>query len=78
MPTPLDLLLDPLTLSVIAIFAGLALWEAIFPARALAPRARLAHQGLVSVRRLHGDFFLPAVSVGRLARTIPALRPVGA
>jgi len=39
MPTPLDLLLDPLTLSVIAIFAILALWEAIFPARAL-PRVR--------------------------------------
>jgi sterol desaturase/sphingolipid hydroxylase (fatty acid hydroxylase superfamily) len=39
MPTPLELLLDPLTLSVIAIFAGLALWEAMFPARPL-PRVR--------------------------------------
>ena len=39
MPTPLELLLDPLTLSVIAIFAGLALWEALFPARPL-PRVR--------------------------------------
>lgn len=39
MPTPLELLLDPLTLSVIAIFAVLALWEAMFPAREL-PRVR--------------------------------------
>ncbi len=47
------------------------------PGARAAPRARLAHQGLVSLRRLHGHFFLPAVSVGRLARTVPALRPVG-
>jgi sterol desaturase/sphingolipid hydroxylase (fatty acid hydroxylase superfamily) len=40
MPSPLELLLDPLTLSVIAIFSGLALWEAVFPARRL-PRVRL-------------------------------------
>ena len=39
MPTPLELLLDPLTLSVIGIFAALALWEALFPARRL-PRVR--------------------------------------
>lgn len=40
MPSPLELLLDPLTLSVIAVFALLALWEALFPARVL-PRVRL-------------------------------------
>lgn len=39
MPTPLELLLDPLTLAVIAIFGALALWEALAPARAL-PRVR--------------------------------------
>jgi len=39
MPTPLELLLDPLTLSVIGIFAALASWEALFPARRL-PRVR--------------------------------------
>jgi sterol desaturase/sphingolipid hydroxylase (fatty acid hydroxylase superfamily) len=39
MPSPLELLLDPLTLSVIGIFAALALWEALFPARRL-PRVR--------------------------------------
>jgi sterol desaturase/sphingolipid hydroxylase (fatty acid hydroxylase superfamily) len=39
MPTPFELLLDPLTLSVLAIFAGLVIWEALFPARAL-PQVR--------------------------------------
>jgi sterol desaturase/sphingolipid hydroxylase (fatty acid hydroxylase superfamily) len=35
MPTPLQLLLDPLTLSVVAIYAALATWEALAPARPL-------------------------------------------
>lgn len=39
MPTPLDLLLDPLSWIVFAIFGALALWEALAPARAL-PRVR--------------------------------------
>ena len=39
MPTPIELLLDPLTLSVLAIFAALALWEMLSPARVL-PRVR--------------------------------------
>jgi sterol desaturase/sphingolipid hydroxylase (fatty acid hydroxylase superfamily) len=39
MPSPLELLLDPLTLAVIGIFAALALWETLFPARRL-PRVR--------------------------------------
>lgn len=39
MPSPIELLLDPLTLAVIGIFFGLALWEALFPARRL-PRVR--------------------------------------
>lgn len=35
MPTPLELLLDPISLSVIAIYAALILWEALAPARPL-------------------------------------------
>jgi sterol desaturase/sphingolipid hydroxylase (fatty acid hydroxylase superfamily) len=35
MPSPLELLLDPLTLSVVGLFAMLALWEALLPARRL-------------------------------------------
>ena len=39
MPTPVDLLLDPLTWILLAMFAGLATWEALAPGREL-PRVR--------------------------------------
>ena len=39
MPTPLDLVLDPITLVMIAMFAGLFLWETLAPGRRL-PRVR--------------------------------------
>jgi len=39
MPTPIDVLLDPISLAVMAIFAGLIAWEAIAPARPL-PKVR--------------------------------------
>ncbi len=35
MPTPLELLLDPVSLAVIALYAALIAWEGSFPARAL-------------------------------------------
>jgi len=39
MPTPLEILLDPLSLGVLALYAALMLWEALLPARSL-PRVR--------------------------------------
>lgn len=39
MPSPIDLLLDPVSLAVIALYAALILWEGLAPARAL-PRVR--------------------------------------
>ncbi|MBT8061201.1 MAG: sterol desaturase family protein [Xanthomonadales bacterium] len=39
MPTPLEILLDPISLWVLALYASLMLWEAIFPARPL-PKIR--------------------------------------
>ena len=39
MPTPLQILLDPVSLTVLAIYAVLILLEALFPARPL-PRIR--------------------------------------
>ncbi|MDX1484807.1 MAG: sterol desaturase family protein [Alphaproteobacteria bacterium] len=39
MPTPLQILIDPVSIAVLAIYASLMLWEAAFPARAL-PRIR--------------------------------------
>ncbi len=35
MPTPIEILLDPISLFILAIYAGLMLWEAFFPARPL-------------------------------------------
>jgi sterol desaturase/sphingolipid hydroxylase (fatty acid hydroxylase superfamily) len=35
MPTPIDILLDPVSLSVMALYGGLMLWEALLPARPL-------------------------------------------
>ncbi len=35
MPTPLEILLDPISLTVLALFAGVMLWEAAAPARKL-------------------------------------------
>lgn len=35
MPTPIEVLLDPISLTILAIYAGLIIWEAIFPARLL-------------------------------------------
>lgn len=39
MPTPLEILLDPISLIVIALYVGLMIWEALFPARPL-PRIK--------------------------------------
>ena len=35
MPTPLEILLDPVSLYILAMYALLMIWEAIFPARKL-------------------------------------------
>jgi sterol desaturase/sphingolipid hydroxylase (fatty acid hydroxylase superfamily) len=35
MPTPLEILLDPVSLVVLAIYGGLMFWEAVFPGRQL-------------------------------------------
>lgn len=35
MPSPLEILLDPISMIIIAIYAGLMIWEALFPARPL-------------------------------------------
>lgn len=39
MPTPLDILLDPISLAVLGLYAAMMLWEALAPARPL-PRIR--------------------------------------
>lgn len=39
MPTPIDILIDPLTLGVLGLFIGLLMWERLAPARPM-PRVR--------------------------------------
>jgi len=48
MPTPIELLLDPVSLISLAIYGGLMTWEAINPARALPPVANWRVRGLVA------------------------------
>lgn len=42
MPTPLEILLDPISLGVLALYGGMMLWEALAPARDL-PKVRGWH-----------------------------------
>lgn len=35
MPTPIEILLDPISLVILSVYAALMLWEAIFPGRKL-------------------------------------------
>lgn len=48
MPTPLELILDPVSLAVFALFGGLILLEALFPARKLPRVAGWRTRGLLS------------------------------
>jgi sterol desaturase/sphingolipid hydroxylase (fatty acid hydroxylase superfamily) len=48
MPTPLEILLDPVSLYLLGLYAALILWEAIFPARKLPKIAYWHVKGIVS------------------------------
>lgn len=48
MPTPIDILLDPVSLIVIAIYGALMVWEAIAPGRALPRMEGWVYRGLAS------------------------------
>ncbi len=48
MPTPIDILLDPVSLIFLAIYASLILWEAILPARELPEVAGWKLKGFIS------------------------------
>lgn len=48
LPTPLEILLDPISLIVLGIYGSLMLWEAIFPARPLPKVKNWKLRGLLS------------------------------
>lgn len=55
MPTPVEILLDPISLIVLAIYAGIILWEALAPARVLPRIQGWRLRGLVAFT---GYFYL--------------------
>jgi len=48
LPTPLEILLDPVSLTIIAMYAGLMLWEAIAPAKKLPKVKGWKMRGMIS------------------------------
>lgn len=48
MPSPIDVLLDPISLTVFALYAALILWEHFFPARDLPPTPAWRMRGLAA------------------------------
>lgn len=68
MPTPVDLLLDPITLTMLAMFAALALAERLFPGRPL-PRVPGWHARALAVFALYFllSSYLPLLWAGPLA-----------
>ena len=48
LPNPLDLLIDPISIVVFAMFGGLMIWEALFPARELPYMKNWKARGIIS------------------------------
>jgi sterol desaturase/sphingolipid hydroxylase (fatty acid hydroxylase superfamily) len=69
MPSPLELLLDPVSLAVFTLYAGVVLWEAAVPARPLPPVAGWQLRGLAAfVVYFFLSSYLPLLWSGTLAR----------
>ena len=47
-PTPLEILMDPVALMILGMFAALALWEAVAPAKELPEIRGWKIRGLIS------------------------------
>ena len=48
MPTPLEILMDPISLIVLTMYAGLMIWEKLLPARELPAIKHWKLRGLIS------------------------------
>jgi sterol desaturase/sphingolipid hydroxylase (fatty acid hydroxylase superfamily) len=68
-PTPLDLLLDPISLTVFALYGALVIWEALAPARPLPVINGWRLRGLLAfVAYFFLSSYLPLLWTGFLAR----------
>ena len=62
MPTPIDILLDPISLTAIAIYASLILWEQIAPAAKLAQSRAWPLRGIIAFfAYLYVSSYLPLI-----------------
>lgn len=69
MPSPIDLLLDPISITVLAIYASLILWEALAPARPLPAIRGWKARGLAAfVVYFFISSYLPLVWTEQLAQ----------
>src|SRR5262249_12539841 len=68
-PTPIELLLDPISIAVFALYGALIAWEALAPARPLPPVAGWRVRGLLAfVAYFFLSSYLPLLWSGYLAR----------
>lgn len=69
LPTPLQILLDPVALIIFAMFASLALWEAVSPAKKLPVIKGWKFRGLVSFTvYFYLSTYLPMITDGYLVQ----------
>ncbi|MGB5820538.1 MAG: sterol desaturase family protein, partial [Saonia sp.] len=68
LPTPIELILDPISYIVFGIYGGLMLWEAVLPARALPRISYWKLKGILSfVLFFYLSSYLPMIWDGSLA-----------
>ena len=66
-PTPLQILMDPVALIIVGLFAGLALWEAVAPAKELPEIKGWKARGLISFAAyFYLSSYLPMITDGYL------------
>ena len=73
MPTPLEILLDPISLIILAIYGALMLWEAFFPGRPLPEIKYWRFKGLLRLCLLLFSFLLSADVHQSIPGKIPAI-----
>ena len=66
MPTPLDILLDPISLIIIGMYAFLMTWEAVFPGRTASENQILEASWYCRFHFLFLFVILPALVMGRI------------
>ena len=73
MPTPIDILLDPISLAAIGVYAALIAWEALAPARPLTPVHGWVLKGLLAFAAyFYVSSYLPLMRLSALKEAVNA------